>query len=144
MLWGFVAHQLYLFQQVMQEKLKQAHHLAEMYREQCVALESKLAQIREESDVSRELFKVPPVDGHVKGLVALYPKLILEISSCAGPLRENGQASAAHDEAIRGVGEEEGHGGRGLQFRPEDPQTEIQRCRKTTLQGIKKTSAFGK
>lgn len=42
---------------VMQEKLKQAKNLAEMYREQCVALESELAQIREENDVGRELFK---------------------------------------------------------------------------------------
>lgn len=42
----------------MQEKLKQANHLAEMYRRQCVTLESELAQIREESDVGRELFKV--------------------------------------------------------------------------------------
>lgn len=49
----------------MQEKLKQAKNLAEMYREQCVALESELAQIREENDVGRELFKVPPVDGRV-------------------------------------------------------------------------------
>lgn len=58
-------HQFYLFQQVTQEKLKQAHHLAEMYREQCVALESDLAQIKEERDVGRELFKVPPVEGRV-------------------------------------------------------------------------------
>lgn len=43
----------------MQEKLKQAKHLAEMYREQCVALESELAQIREENNAGRELFKVP-------------------------------------------------------------------------------------
>lgn len=60
-------HQFYLFQQITQEKLKQAHHLAEMYREQCVALESELAQVKEERDVSRELFKVPPVDGRVLG-----------------------------------------------------------------------------
>uniref|UniRef100_H3CME5 Coiled-coil domain containing 77 n=1 Tax=Tetraodon nigroviridis TaxID=99883 RepID=H3CME5_TETNG len=42
---------------VTQEKLKQAKNLAEMYREQCVALESELAQIREENNVGRELFK---------------------------------------------------------------------------------------
>ncbi|XP_008335713.1 coiled-coil domain-containing protein 77 [Cynoglossus semilaevis] len=41
----------------MQEDLKQAHHLAEMYRKQCVTLETELAQIREEGDVGRELFK---------------------------------------------------------------------------------------
>lgn len=46
------------FYQTMQEDLKQAHHLAEMYRKQCVTLETELAQIREEGDVGRELFKV--------------------------------------------------------------------------------------
>uniref|UniRef100_A0A3Q3XFM6 Uncharacterized protein n=1 Tax=Mola mola TaxID=94237 RepID=A0A3Q3XFM6_MOLML len=40
-----------------QEDLKQAHRLAEMYREQCVTLETELAQIREEGDVGREIFK---------------------------------------------------------------------------------------
>ncbi|XP_056138504.1 coiled-coil domain-containing protein 77 [Lampris incognitus] len=40
-----------------QEDLKQAHHLAEMYREQCINLEADLAQIREEGDVGREIFK---------------------------------------------------------------------------------------
>lgn len=58
-------HQFYLFQQITQEKLKQAHHLAEMYRKQCVALESELAQIKEESDVGQELFKVP-VGGRIR------------------------------------------------------------------------------
>lgn len=41
----------------MQEDLKQAHRLAEMYREQCITLETELSQIREEGDVGRELFK---------------------------------------------------------------------------------------
>ncbi|CAL1595553.1 unnamed protein product [Knipowitschia caucasica] len=41
----------------LQEDLKQAHRLAEMFREQCVALESELAQIREEGDVGKEIFK---------------------------------------------------------------------------------------
>ncbi|KAM3609941.1 uncharacterized protein V6R79_022729 [Siganus canaliculatus] len=41
----------------LQEDLKQAHRLAEMYREQCVTLETELAQIREEGDVGREIFK---------------------------------------------------------------------------------------
>ncbi|XP_040894452.1 coiled-coil domain-containing protein 77 isoform X1 [Toxotes jaculatrix] len=41
----------------MQEELKQAHRLAEMYREQCITLETELAQIREEGDVGREIFK---------------------------------------------------------------------------------------
>lgn len=40
-----------------QEELKQAHRLAEMYREQCVTLETDLAQIREEGDMGREIFK---------------------------------------------------------------------------------------
>lgn len=43
----------------MQEDLKQAHRLAEMYREQCITLETELAQNREEGDVGREIFKVP-------------------------------------------------------------------------------------
>ncbi|XP_049431128.1 coiled-coil domain-containing protein 77 [Epinephelus fuscoguttatus] len=41
----------------MQEDLKQAHRLAEMYREQCTAMETELCQIREEGDVGREIFK---------------------------------------------------------------------------------------
>ncbi|XP_054476351.1 coiled-coil domain-containing protein 77 isoform X2 [Anoplopoma fimbria] len=41
----------------MQEELKQAHRLAEMYREQCITLETELSQIREEGDVGREIFK---------------------------------------------------------------------------------------
>ncbi|XP_017274424.1 coiled-coil domain-containing protein 77 [Kryptolebias marmoratus] len=40
-----------------QEDLKQAHRLAEMYREQCISLETELSQIREEGDVGREIFK---------------------------------------------------------------------------------------
>uniref|UniRef100_A0A673MG97 Coiled-coil domain containing 77 n=1 Tax=Sinocyclocheilus rhinocerous TaxID=307959 RepID=A0A673MG97_9TELE len=39
------------------EELKQAHKLADMYREQCVNLETDLSQIREEGDVGREIFK---------------------------------------------------------------------------------------
>ncbi|XP_041651728.1 coiled-coil domain-containing protein 77 isoform X2 [Cheilinus undulatus] len=41
----------------LQEDLKQAHRLAEMFREQCVTLETELSQIREEGDVGREIFK---------------------------------------------------------------------------------------
>ncbi|XP_074534007.1 coiled-coil domain-containing protein 77 [Halichoeres trimaculatus] len=41
----------------LQEDLKQAHRLAEMYREQCISLETELSQIREEGDVGREIFK---------------------------------------------------------------------------------------
>ncbi|XP_068133785.1 coiled-coil domain-containing protein 77 isoform X2 [Hyperolius riggenbachi] len=39
------------------EQLTQAQRLADMYREQCVALEDDLAKIREEGDVGREIFK---------------------------------------------------------------------------------------
>ncbi|KAI5627114.1 coiled-coil domain-containing protein 77 isoform X1 [Silurus asotus] len=38
----------------LQEDLKQAHKLADMYREQCVGLETDLAQIREEGDERSE------------------------------------------------------------------------------------------
>ncbi|KAK6482897.1 coiled-coil domain-containing protein 77 [Huso huso] len=41
----------------LEEQLKQAHHLADMYREQCVGLETELSRIREEGDVGREIFK---------------------------------------------------------------------------------------
>ncbi len=43
----------------MQEELHQAHRLAEMYREQCITLETELAQIKEEVDVGKDIFKVP-------------------------------------------------------------------------------------
>ncbi|KAL8222172.1 UNVERIFIED_CONTAM: Coiled-coil domain-containing protein 77 [Gekko kuhli] len=41
----------------LQSQLIQEQRLANMYREQCVALEEDLAKIREEGDVGRELFK---------------------------------------------------------------------------------------
>ncbi|XP_077066161.1 coiled-coil domain-containing protein 77 isoform X1 [Siphateles boraxobius] len=41
----------------LQEELKQAHKLSDMYRDQCVNLETDLSQIREEGDVGREIFK---------------------------------------------------------------------------------------
>ncbi|KAG1957611.1 coiled-coil domain-containing protein 77 isoform X2 [Pimephales promelas] len=41
----------------LQEELKQAHKLSDMYRDQCVNLETELSQIREEGDVGREIFK---------------------------------------------------------------------------------------
>lgn len=44
--------------QVLQENLKQAHRMSEMYREQCITLETELSQTREEGDVGREIFKV--------------------------------------------------------------------------------------
>ncbi|KAM9807523.1 coiled-coil domain-containing protein 77 [Neosynchiropus ocellatus] len=42
---------------VMQENLREAHRLAQMYREQCVNLESELAKLREEVELSRGLYK---------------------------------------------------------------------------------------
>ena len=59
---------LYWFLQALQEDLKQAHRLAEMYREQCVTMETELSQIREEGDVGREIFKVRPAKTLVFGL----------------------------------------------------------------------------
>ncbi|XP_038636776.1 coiled-coil domain-containing protein 77 [Scyliorhinus canicula] len=41
----------------LEEQVNQAHRLADMYREQCVTLENDLAQIREEGDIGRQLFK---------------------------------------------------------------------------------------
>ncbi|XP_049578868.1 coiled-coil domain-containing protein 77 [Syngnathus scovelli] len=41
----------------MQEEVKQANRLAEMYREQCVKLESELAQAREETEAGQQIFK---------------------------------------------------------------------------------------
>ncbi|XP_060101746.1 coiled-coil domain-containing protein 77 [Heteronotia binoei] len=43
--------------QALQGQLMQEERLANMYREQCVALEEELAKIREEGDIGRELFK---------------------------------------------------------------------------------------
>ncbi|XP_028306162.1 coiled-coil domain-containing protein 77 [Gouania willdenowi] len=41
----------------LQEDLKQARHLAEMYRGHCIRLETEVCQVREEGDVGREIFK---------------------------------------------------------------------------------------
>ncbi|XP_061577415.1 coiled-coil domain-containing protein 77 [Cololabis saira] len=41
----------------LQEDLKQSHRLAEMYREQCITMETELSQIREAGDVGKEIFK---------------------------------------------------------------------------------------
>uniref|UniRef100_A0A3Q2T6F7 Coiled-coil domain containing 77 n=1 Tax=Fundulus heteroclitus TaxID=8078 RepID=A0A3Q2T6F7_FUNHE len=49
--------QLKFDSRALQDDLKQAHRLAEMYREQCVTMETELSQIREEGDVGREIFK---------------------------------------------------------------------------------------
>ncbi|KAM3870001.1 coiled-coil domain-containing protein 77 [Diretmus argenteus] len=40
----------------LQESLKQSQRLADMYREQCITLETELAQITEKGDVGREIF----------------------------------------------------------------------------------------
>jgi coiled-coil domain-containing protein 77 len=39
------------------EKLKQSHQLAEMYREQVIKLEDELSKIREQGDMTRDLFR---------------------------------------------------------------------------------------
>jgi len=39
------------------EQLKQSHQLAEMYREQVIKLEDELCKIREQGDMTRDLFK---------------------------------------------------------------------------------------
>ncbi|KAM9390003.1 coiled-coil domain-containing protein 77 [Phaethornis superciliosus] len=41
----------------LQDRLMQEQRLSNMYREQCISLESELARIREERDVGKELFK---------------------------------------------------------------------------------------
>lgn len=56
-MWSFCLF-VFVCSEVVHEDLKQAHRLAEMYREQCITLETELSQIREEGDVSREIFKV--------------------------------------------------------------------------------------
>jgi len=45
----------------LETQLKETQKLADMYREQVIQLEDKLARIREEGDVGKELFKVSPV-----------------------------------------------------------------------------------
>ena len=45
----------------MEAQLKETQKLADMYREQVIELEDKLARIREEGDVGKELFKVRTV-----------------------------------------------------------------------------------
>lgn len=50
---------------MLQDKLKQSHRLAEMYREQCISLESELAKVKEEGDFSREIFQVSLTDLNV-------------------------------------------------------------------------------
>ena len=42
----------------METQLKETQKLADMYREQVIDLEDKLARIREEGDIGKELFKV--------------------------------------------------------------------------------------
>jgi len=42
----------------MEAQLKETQKLSDMYREQVIGLEDKLAHIREEGDVGKELFKV--------------------------------------------------------------------------------------
>ena len=41
--------------------MKQAHKLADMYREQVIQLEEQLSAIREQGEVGKKLFQVIPV-----------------------------------------------------------------------------------
>jgi len=45
----------------MESQLKETQKLADMYREQVIGLEDRLARIREEGDIGKELFKVSPL-----------------------------------------------------------------------------------
>ena len=47
-----------VYLQALQYQLKQAQKLGDMYREQVIQLEDKLARIREEGEVGKDLFKV--------------------------------------------------------------------------------------
>jgi len=42
----------------LETQLSETQKLADMYREQVITLEDKLARIREEGDIGKELFKV--------------------------------------------------------------------------------------
>lgn len=55
---NFIAEEDVCFHQALQDKLKQSHRLAEMYRDQCMTLESELAKVKEEGDVSKDIFQV--------------------------------------------------------------------------------------
>lgn len=46
-----------LYFQSLEYQLQQSQKLAEMYREQVIQLEDQLSRIREEGDVTREIFK---------------------------------------------------------------------------------------
>jgi len=48
----------------LETQLKETQKLSDMYREQVIELEDKLARIREEGDVGKELFKVCTVCCH--------------------------------------------------------------------------------
>lgn len=43
--------------QSLKNQVEQSNKLAEMYREQCIGLEDELSRIREQTDVSKEIFK---------------------------------------------------------------------------------------
>lgn len=66
------------FHQVLQDKLKQSQRLAEMYRDQCITLESELAKVKEEGDATREIFQVPSTELSVEILLpGVYTTLII-------------------------------------------------------------------
>ena len=55
LIWMFF---ILLFLQSLEYQLQQSQKLSEMYREQVIQLEDELSRIREEGDVTREIFKV--------------------------------------------------------------------------------------
>jgi len=57
----FVVDVINCLLKAMETQLKETQKLADMYREQVIGLEDKLARIREEGDIGKELFKVSPV-----------------------------------------------------------------------------------
>lgn len=66
--------------------MTQSQKLAEMYREQVIQLEDELSRIREEGDVTREIFKVKIFEKFLKSLkdvqnTAQFQKNIFETSA---------------------------------------------------------------
>ena len=61
--------------QSLEYQLQQSQKLSEMYREQVIQLEDELSRIREEGDVTREIFKV----GH---LICAGKDIVMGIRRC--------------------------------------------------------------
>ena len=54
----FIFIWIFWYFQSLEYQLQQSQKLSEMYREQVIQLEDELSRIREEGDVTREIFKV--------------------------------------------------------------------------------------